>query len=253
MAGEAQEAITSGTSQIILASVKIEVRLIMSSHRWWVVVLPIVLVGVVSSSYIITAFTTANGRPVAPLDDAYITYQYARQMARGYPYQYNDGDPPTTGMTSPLFGFLLAGAYLLGFTGERLVAFAVAAGVIWLGLIAWLTYRLASHLPPPPPPSPPARGGAEGGWLLIAAVFVLLSGPVQWGCFNGMETGLFTVLTLAALDAFLAGRTAWCAPWLGLAGLTRPEGLILIGLIWAATLLGVREQGSKGAGGHCSD
>jgi len=63
-----------------------------------------------------------------------------------------------------------------------------------------------------------------------------------------METGLFTVLTLAALDAFLAGRTAWCALWLGLAGLTRPEGLILIGLIWAATLLGVREQGSKGAG-----
>ncbi|MGA9349049.1 MAG: hypothetical protein WBW48_09630 [Anaerolineae bacterium] len=198
--------------------------LVMSPRRWWVVVLLIVLVGVVSSMYIVTAFTTADGRPVAPLDDAYITYQYARQIARGHPYQYNDGDPPTTGMTSPLFGFLLAGVYLLGFTGERLVAFAVGTGVISLGLIAWLTYRLASHLT------------TETGWALIAAVLILLSGPVQWGCFNGMETGLFTVLTLAALDAFLAGRIAWCALWLGLAGLTRPEGLILIGLIWVATL-----------------
>ena len=198
--------------------------LVMSPRRWWVVVLPIVLVGVVGSMYVITAFTTADGRPVAPLDDAYITYQYARQIARGYPYQYNDGDPPTTGMTSPLFGLLLAGAYLLGFTGERLVAFAMGTGVLWLGLIAWLTYRLASHLT------------TETGWSLTATVLVLLSGPVQWGCFNGMETGFFTVLTLAALDAFLAGRTAWCALWLGLAGLTRPEGLILIGLIWVATL-----------------
>jgi hypothetical protein len=216
--------------------------LVMTPRRWWVSVLLIVLLGVVSSMHIATAFTTANGRPVAPLDDAYITYQYARQMARGYPYQYNDGDPPTTGMTSPLFGFLLAGVYLLGFTGERLVAFAVAAGVIWLGLIAWLSYRLASHLPPLHPLQSGvlslSKGwrGKRGGWSLIAAVLVLLSGPVQWGCFNGIETGLFTVLTLAALDAFLAGRPAWCAVWLGLAGLTRPEGLILIGLIWVATL-----------------
>jgi hypothetical protein len=206
----------------------------MSPRHWWIVVLLIALVGAVSSVYIITAFTTADGRPVAPLDDAYITYQYARQMARGYPYQYNDGDPPTTGMTSPLFGLLLAGVYPLGFTGERLVAFTVGIGVLWLGLIAWLTYRLASHLLPPHPPQ--SWRGKRGGWPLMAAVLVLLSGPVQWGCFNGMEMGFFTMLTLAALDAFLAGRTAWCALWLGLAGLTRPEGLILTGLIWAATL-----------------
>jgi len=143
--------------------------LVMTPRRWWVGVLRIVLLGVVSSMHIVTAFTTANGRPVAPLDDAYITYQYARQIARGYPYQYNDGDPPTTGMTSPLFGFLLAGVYLLGFTGERLVAFAVGTGVIWLGLIAWLTYRLASHLT------------TEKRWSLTAAVLVLLSGPVHNG------------------------------------------------------------------------
>ena len=203
-------------------------------------VLLLVLVGGVGALYLIMALTTADGRPVAPLDDTYITFQYARQIARGHPYQYNDGDPPTTGMTSPLFGFLLAGVYLLGFTGERIVAFALGTGVIWLGLIAWLTYRLASRL-----------AGDEvsmQGWPLVSAVLVVLTGPVQWGCFNGMETGIFTVLTLAALDTFLARRMGLCALWLGLAGLTRPEGLILAGLIWAVFLVEALLRSRGGCG-----
>ncbi len=203
----------------------------MAGCRWAIMrkALLVVLVGGVGALYLVVALTAAGGRPVAPLDDAYITFQYARQIARGHPYQYNDGDPPTTGMTSPLFGFSLAGAYLLGFTGERIVAFGVGTGVIWLGLIAWLTYRLASRLA--------GEEVSRRGWPLAAAVLVVLTGSVQWGCFNGMETGIFTVLTLAALDTFLARRTGLCALWLGLAGLTRPEGLVLAGLIWAVFLI----------------
>ena len=195
------------------------------ASRWSVIFL-IALAIAVSTIYLIPAF--AAGRPVAPLDDAYITFQYARQIARGHFYQYNDGDPPTTGMTSPLFGFLLAGVYLLGFTGERIVAFTLIAGALWLVLTAWLTYRLASHL---------IDDDASRWWLLAAAGLVILTGSVQWACFNGMETGLFTVLTLAALDAFLAERVGLCAIWLGLAGLTRPEGLILAGVLWAIFLV----------------
>ena len=198
------------------------------ARSWRVVVLLVVLFGV-SGPYLLAAMNTASAIAVSPLDDAYITFQYARQIARGYPYQYNDGDPPTTGMTSPLFGFLLAGVYRLGFAGERIVTFAVGMGVIWLGLIAWLTYRLASRL-------------TDGDdltryWAMAATIFVLLAGPVQWGCFNGMETGFFTVLTLAALDSLLAERTGLCALWLGLAALTRPEGLVLAGLVWAVSFV----------------
>jgi hypothetical protein len=167
----------------------------------------------------------ADGHSVAPLDDAYITFQYARQIAKGSPFQYNDGDPPTTGMTSLLYGFLLAGAHRIGFTGEHLVTFALGMGIIWLGLIGWLTYRIASHLID--------REGWNRRWALAAMVLVLLTGSVQWSCFNGMETGFFTVLTLAALNAFLADRMSLCALWLALAGLTRTEGLILAGLTWA--------------------
>ena len=183
----------------------------------------------VGSAYFSIAFTVEPGRPVAPLDDAYITLQYARQIARGHPYQYNDGDPPTTGMTSPLFGFLMAGFYLLGFTGERLVGLAVGLGFAWLALIGWLTYRLASRL---------IGERASRWWPLAAATIVILTGSVQWACFNGMETGLFTVLTLAALDAFLTERAGTCALCLGLAGLIRPEGLLLTSLV-----LGIKTVG----------
>jgi len=198
------------------------------ASRWFVGLL-VVLTIMISTIYLATAFTAANGRAVAPLDDAYITFQYARQMARGYPYQYNDGDPPTTGMTSPLFGVILAGFYLLGFTGERLVGLALGMGVVWLGATGWFTYRLAQRL----------LGDRRDpdGWAMAAATFVLLSGPIEWGCFNGMETGLFTVVTLAALVAFLDGRVGQSGLWLGLAGLVRPEGLILACLIWVVALV----------------
>lgn len=200
----------------------------LGSH-WWVPVLLIALSIGVGSMYLVAAFSTVSGHVIAPVDDAYITFQYARQIARGYPYQYNDGDPPTTGMSSPLFGFLLAGAYFLGFTGERLVAFSIGIGPVWLGLSAWLTHRLICGLN--------ADGPPRRGWRWFAAILVVLTGTVQWGCLNGMETGLFTIFTLAGLDTFLARRVGWSTLWLGLAGLTRPEGLILAVVIWATTLI----------------
>jgi hypothetical protein len=196
-------------------------------HQWHFVLLALLVI-LTSTPYLTIAFGTLAGRPVAPLDDAYITLQYARQIARGHPYQYNDGERPTTGMTSPLFGFLMAGFYLLGFTGERLVGLAVGLGPVWLGTMAWLTYRLASRL---------IGERAPRWWSLVAAALVPLTGSVQWASFNGMETGLFTVLTLAALDAFFAQRIARCALWLGLAALARPEGLILAGLVWGVSLV----------------
>jgi hypothetical protein len=190
--------------------------------RCWLVLIALLII--VSSAYLTISWTTAKGRPVAPLDDAYITFQYARQIAEGQPYRYNSGDPPTTGMTSPLFGFLLAGAYLLGFTGESLPALAIGLGVAWLGLISWLTYRISYNLT------------ESKKWSCLAAGLVILTGSVQWGCFNGMETGFFTVLTLAAIDAFVRKQYSLSALWLSLAGLGRPEGLILAVLTWTVSL-----------------
>ena len=180
-------------------------------------------------SYLATAWSASGAPLVAPVDDAYITFQYARQLARGRPFQYNDGDPPTTGMTSLLFGFLMAAAYALGLPHQFLPTLAMGLGLVWLALVAYLARRLFRHLA--------GDQALARGWGLAASILVVFAGPVQWACFNGMETGLFTVLTLAALDAFLAERTAQCALWSALAALTRPEGLILAVLVCGAFLM----------------
>ena len=182
----------------------------------WLLLLLIVGIGL---AYLIAMGIAGEGRPVAPLDDSYIFYQYARQIARGHPWRYNDGDPASTGMTSLLYPWLLAGLYALGVQGERLALFAVASGVLWLGGIAFWTLRVWDAL------GVPVSQGRR--WGMIAALAVLATGLVQWGAFVGMETGLFTVLLLAALDALLRRQIRLAGLWLGLAGLTRPEGQIL--------------------------
>lgn len=183
-----------------------------------------------------TSLTTSDGRPVAPLDDTYIHLQYARQIARGHPWQYNDGDPRSTGATSPLYPFLLAVGYVLGFSGERLVWFALSLGGLSLALSAWLTHRITAQLlmSQSQDQSRLARWAPAG-----AALFFLLTGAVQWTFFSGMESGLFTVFILASLNAFLTQRASpnthlFSSPafWIGLAALTRPEGLIMAGVLW---------------------
>jgi hypothetical protein len=186
--------------------------------------------------YFWTLLSTSGGRPVAPLDDAYTHFQYARQIARGHPWQYNDGDPRSTGATSLLYPFVLAAGYLLGFSGERLVWFALGLGVVCLGLSAWLIYRITGRLVE----RALEPGTALNRWTpLGAAIFFLLTGAIQCTFMSGMESGLFTVFVLASLDAFLAQRESanvrffsHPAFWVSLAAITRPSGLILAGVLW---------------------
>lgn len=189
----------------------------------------------IAAVYLLTLLSASGSRPVAPLDDAYIHFQYARQIARGHPWQYNDGDPRSTGATSPLYPFLLAAGYLAGFSGERLVWFALGLGLISLALSAWLIYRITERLiERTHPESTLARWTPVG-----AAILLLLTGAVQWPFMSAMESGLFTVFVLAALDSFLARPESpnvcfFSHPgfWIALAALTRPEGLILAATLW---------------------
>src|SRR5258708_37785107 len=104
------------------------------------------------------------GGPVLPLDDAYIHFQYARVLAEGHPFQYNPGQPPTSGATSLLYPVILAVGYKLGFTGLQLGWWALGiGGLCWL-LSAWLVYRLAAN---------DGTLAAPRIGLLIALVFAL--------------------------------------------------------------------------------
>lgn len=166
-----------------------------------------------------------GGQLSLPLDDSFIYFQYARQLAAGQFLHYNPEDPPTTGAASLLYVLLLVPGCWLGFQGLLLSVYAAGLGLVFLGASLWLMRRL---------------GMALGDWDsgIAAMGLTLLCGPLLWGFFSGMEIGLFTCAILLTLYLFVREapggdfrRTAGAAALLVLA---RPEGAAL-----AACLIGV--------------
>src|SRR2546427_11263191 len=61
-----------------------------------------------------------------PIDDAYITFRYARNLAEGLGLVYNPGEW-VLGTTAPLWAMLLGGGYRLGLTALPWLATIVSA------------------------------------------------------------------------------------------------------------------------------
>src|SRR4051794_27227274 len=101
-----------------------------------------VLAGLIFLAYACTSLAMGRGGFVMPLDDVYIHFQYAKQMALGQPYIYNPGLPATSGATSFLYPYMLAIGYLLGFQGLNLGLWAMLLGMVALVGSTWLVYRL---------------------------------------------------------------------------------------------------------------
>ncbi|MFN2140407.1 MAG: hypothetical protein ACK2U5_07990 [Candidatus Promineifilaceae bacterium] len=188
---------------------------------------------VIAAIYMLTMLNAAEMRPVAPLDDAYIHFQYARQIALGFPWQYNTGDPISTGATSLLYPFLLSAGYRLGFQEDAIVWPAMLLGAVSLAISSVLIFRITCVLFEP-------RGGGEIPWrrplAWMTSILFLLTGAIPWSFLNGMETGLFTLFLLAALYAFVAERQAAEALFLVLSAFVRPEGIFLAGIAWLVSL-----------------
>jgi len=183
-----------------------------------------------------------------PLDDVYIHFQYAREMAAGEPYVYNPGLPPTSGATSFLYPYMLAAGYLLGFQGLNLGLWAMLLGMVALACSTWLVYRLVLAF------------GAPGWLAVLAGILFAMSGPVSWHFMSGMETGwviLFTLGTLYSLIIYphpltpspLHGeggqmRARHVIVLASLLALIRPEGGILAALAMMALWTQVRKVGA---------
>ncbi|MCB9436126.1 MAG: hypothetical protein H6673_03925 [Anaerolineales bacterium] len=170
----------------------------------------------------------SDGPLLMPLDDTYIHFQYARQMATGHPYAYNTGDDPTSGSTSFLYTPILAVGYVVGFKGLSLAYWAVLVGVTSLVGSAVLIYRLIL-------PVQPQR------WHFLVAVLIALSfalnGPMVWAALSGMETGLFVFSVLLALYAYRFWQD-WRVMGAGaLASLVRPEGAVIAVMLLMAHML----------------
>ena len=152
------------------------------------------------------------------VDDAYITFRYARNLVADQGFVYNPGER-VLGTTTPLYTLLLAGM-ALG-TGSRdfptlaLVVNALA-GAASVGLLYVLGRRLTGHGAP-----------AVAAALLWAVAPYSVTFAV-----GGMETDLTVALLLAAAYAHVTGRPRAMAVFSALALLARPDSVILLGLLW---------------------
>lgn len=169
-------------------------------------------------AYAATSAAAANGRILMPLDDAYIHFQYARQIAAGELYVYNPGLPPTSGATSFLYPFILALGYQLSFQGLQLGSWAMIVGAVAQALSGWLIASI---------------GRACGAWSIgvVVAVVFMIYGATAWHFMSGMETGLVMMSALLALYGIIARRDAVAVGGAALSALLRPEGAILAVLI----------------------
>ena len=157
------------------------------------------------------------------VDDAYITFRYARNLVEGRGFVYNPGER-VLGTTTPLYTLLMAGLALT--SGSRdfpslALAVNALAGAISVGLLYGLGKRLTGH-----------RAPATAAALLWAVAPHSVTFAI-----GGMETDMAIALLLAASYAHVTGRSHTMAILSALALLARPDTVILLGLLWLDLVL----------------
>ncbi len=161
-----------------------------------------------------------------PLDDSWIHFQFARNLAEGQGFSYNPG-VPVAGSTAPLWTLLLAALFAVGGNHPLLAKVVGTAAALGAALVA---ARLAL-----------AWTGDRAAGLLTGAL-TALSGPLLWGALSGMEVSLAALLATAGTLAHTRGRDLAAATLLALAVLARPESVLLLGLVWTAGPITVRRS-----------
>lgn len=183
----------------------------------------------------------------APLDDVFIHFDFARSAARGFPFEWIDGNGYSSGGTSLLYPLVLALGLRLGFYGLSLMHFAaIVAATSTFGLLLGLRHTM-KELPRPV------------SYLL--PFFMLMVGALDWSLFSGMEVAFFLAMWVLGLRAALYTMEIADAPHVALRGAlialgtcsfviaaTRPEAITTIAVLaFAAALSVLKYRGKKAA------
>ncbi|NDJ35467.1 MAG: hypothetical protein GYB64_12440 [Chloroflexi bacterium] len=176
---------------------------------------------------------TQTGVPVFPLDDSYIHLQYGWQAAQGEWLQYNAGAAPTSGATSLLYMLLLAAGFAAGISQSAMPAVLLGLNMTAFVLSAALTAQMAGRLADclNDDRMPPERFALFGGMLFAG------SGWMAWAALSGMETMLLVLFVTLTLWGVLAENATVRSIGLFLATLTRPETVLLGGVVALSELL----------------
>ncbi|MBN1937096.1 MAG: hypothetical protein JW934_20730 [Anaerolineae bacterium] len=155
------------------------------------------------------------------VDDAYISFRYAYNAARGYGLTFNVGERRVEGYTNFLWTAMLIPFFWLKWPVHTV---SLVMGWLWsAGCIALLGIFSTKYL-------------EKGRWLgPLAALLLAADGSFALWSVGGLEGPLFAFLILAGALSYLyemenPARAPLSGVWFALAAMTRPEGLLVYGL-----------------------
>ena len=184
----------------------------------------------------IVVFLHESWHPHAQLDDAYISYRYARNLVEGAGLVYNPGEH-VEGFSNLLWTLLVAVGLALGWAADLVGhALGLASGAAALAA-TWLLARGFQAVP---------------GWPAVFAPWVVLASvPFTVWATSGMETPLFTAAVTAAFAAEQRGWLRSATALAIVATLTRPEGVLVALCVFGSRLVGQRrwKSGALAYGG----
>lgn len=140
------------------------------------------------------SWVVAGRRRFSLFDDAMISMTYARTFADGHGLVWYPGAPRVEGFTNPLWVGLMAALHALGLDGSTISLAVSVLGAVLCLASALLAVRILRRLTTTSP-----------GLEAAVAGLVAFSYPLVYWSLRGMEVGLVTALTLAAVLLALAG------------------------------------------------
>lgn len=164
---------------------------------------------------------------VYQIDDAYITYCYARNLAGGNGYSFNQGEY-VEGSTSPLWTLMLA---ILSLAGLPLPVYARLLSQICGVVITLLTVRMSAKL-----------NGRHYPCMVdyIPAVLLNVFPSLPYWTGSGMETSLYAMLLLCAVWAKIQTKRFLTGVFLASLVLVRPEAPLIVAFFALDSLIDTR-------------
>ena len=148
------------------------------------------------------------------IDDAFITYRYARNILAGEGFVYNPGER-VQGTTTPLYTLLMVTLGAPGGAAANFPAIALAVNALADAITALLLWQIGKRLKYP-------YAGIAAGLLWAMAPFSVTF------AIGGLETSLYVLLLTATVYAHISKKHTLAAGLAALSLLTRPDALLLL-------------------------